>query len=212
VLKLIKFSFRAFGIFLIASGFLAGAFMLFADLRIASFDAATDVSRVLPRHTALLLGTSKHMRGGALNPYYKYRIDAAVELYKAGKYRRIIVSGANPEKYYNEPKTMRDDLVAAGVPRQCVVMDYAGLRTLDSVVRCKNKFGVSDPLIISQDAHARRAMYLAHSFGLAGATAYAAKTPDGSVFLVRNAVREFFARTKAILDVNLLDTRPKHEK
>ena len=182
-----------------------------ANLAIASYGVSDSLDNVLPRKYALLLGTSKFTRSGMVNPYYRYRIVAAVELYKAGKVKKIIASGDNSSKYYNEPATMRDDLAAAGVPKDDILMDFAGFRTLDSVARCKSKFGVEDPLIITQAYHAKRALYLADRLGLGGAAAYAAKAPDSASYRLRNELRESLARTLAFLDTSVFGTRPKFE-
>ena len=182
-----------------------------ANLTIASYGVSDSLDNVLPRKYALLLGTSKFTRSGMVNPYYRYRIVAAVELYKSGKVKKIIASGDNSSQYYNEPATMRDDLVVAGVPKTDILMDFAGFRTLDSIARCKSKFGVEDPLIITQAYHAKRALYLSERLGLGGAAAYAAKAPDSMSYRLRNELRESLARTLAFLDTSVLGTRPKFE-
>lgn len=200
-------------VFVLLSAFALAGLGLFAaaNLAIASYGVSDSLDNVLPRKYALLLGTSKFTRSGMVNPYYRYRIVAAVELYKAGKVKKIIASGDNSSKYYNEPATMRDDLAAAGVPKDDILMDFAGFRTLDSVARCKSKFGVEDPLIITQAYHAKRALYLADRLGLCGAAAYAAKAPDSASYRLRNELRESLARTLAFLDTSVFGTRPKFE-
>lgn len=200
-------------VFVLFAAFALAGLGLFAaaNLAIASYGVSDSLDNVLPRKYALLLGTSKFTRSGMVNPYYRYRIVAAVELYKAGKVKKIIASGDNSSKYYNEPATMRDDLAAAGVPKDDILMDFAGFRTLDSVARCKSKFGVEDPLIITQAYHAKRALYLADRLGLCGAAAYAAKAPDSASYRLRNELRESLARTLAFLDTSVFGTRPKFE-
>lgn len=200
-------------VFVLLAGLALAGVGLFAaaNLAIASYGVSDSLDNVLPRKYALLLGTAKFTRSGMVNPYYRYRIVAAVELYKAGKVKKIIASGDNSSKYYNEPATMRDDLAAAGVPKDDILMDFAGFRTLDSVARCKSKFGVEDPLIITQAYHAKRALYLADRLGLGGAAAYAAKAPDSASYRLRNELRESLARTLAFLDTSVLGTRPKFE-
>ena len=200
-------------VFVLLAAFALAGLGLFvaANLAIASYGVSDSLDNVLPRKYALLLGTSKFTRSGMVNPYYRYRIVAAVELYKAGKVKKIIASGDNSSKYYNEPATMRDDLAAAGVPKDDILMDFAGFRTLDSVARCKSKFGVEDPLIITQAYHAKRALYLADRLGLCGAAAYAAKAPDSASYRLRNELRESLARTLAFLDTSVFGTRPKFE-
>lgn len=191
---------------------LCAGFLLFSNALILSYRASDTPDKVLPREYALLLGTSKFTYSGMVNPYYRYRIVAAAELYKAGKVKKIIASGDNSTKYYNEPATMRADLVASGIPERDIIMDFAGLRTLDSVVRCRDKFGVSAPVIITQEYHAHRALFLAKKFGLEGAVAYAAKSPDTLTYRLRNELRESLARAKAVLDFYVLKTIPKYSK
>ena len=118
----------------------------------------SDVARVPKNKVGLLLGTSKYKDKARhiINPYYQNRIDAAVELYMAGKIDYIIVSGDNSSVYYNEPELMRNDLIAQGVPAKKIILDNAGFRTLDSVLRCRDIFGQTSVTIISQEFHNKR--------------------------------------------------------
>jgi len=162
---------------------------------------------VPPRPVALLLGTSKFARRGRPNLFYLFRIRAAARLFHAGKVRAILVSGDNSTKRYNEPETMKADLVAAGVPETYITLDYAGRRTLDSVVRAKAVFGQRAVTIVSQHFHSGRAIYLADAHGI-DAVAYLARGVRGRSGL-RVRLREVVARARAFLDVNLLGTRPR---
>ena len=186
--------------------------VVLTNLWVLSYRPVEDINCVLPRKYALLLGTSKFTMSGMVNPYYRYRIVSASQLYLSGKVKKIIASGDNSTRYYNEPATMRDDLIQMGVPKKDIILDFAGFRTLDSVVRCKNKFEVKDPIIITQKYHAYRALFLARNMGLDGAIAYVAKTPEDSSYTLRNQCREILARIKAVCDVYILDSRPKFEK
>ncbi len=148
----------------------------------------------------LLLGTGKYLSNGHLNLYYKYRLDAAEMLYRAGKIDFILVSGDNHRKGYDEPTMMFEDLVKRGVPKEKIYLDYAGFRTLDSVVRSKMIFGQSKITIISQQFHNERALFIARKRGL-DALAFNAKDVSRRYgFKVR--VREYLARVKMILDLN----------
>jgi SanA protein len=164
------------------------------------------VRKVPPRPVALLLGTSKYAARGRLNLFYLFRIRAAARLFHAGKVRAILVSGDNSTKRYNEPKTMKADLVKRGVPAKYITLDYAGRRTLDSVVRAKAVFGQRSITIVSQHFHSGRAIYIADAHGI-DAVAYLARGVRGRSGL-RIRLREVLARTRAFLDVNLLNTRP----
>lgn len=147
----------------------------------------------------LLLGTSKYAVKGGINLYYKYRIDAAVELYNSGKVTFILISGDNSTKAYNEPQTMKDDLIARGVPANHIYLDFAGFRTLDSVVRCQTIFGQDQITIISQPFHNERAIYLAYEHGIK-AIGFNAKEVTVS-YGWKTRVRERIARVKMFFDL-----------
>ncbi|HUT48670.1 MAG TPA: ElyC/SanA/YdcF family protein [Alphaproteobacteria bacterium] len=166
-----------------------------------------DVRKVPPRPVALLLGTSKYVARGRPNLFYTFRIRAAARLFHAGKVRAILVSGDNSRRSYNEPEAMKGDLVAAGVPAKYITLDFAGRRTLDSVVRAKAIFGQPAVVIVSQHFHSGRAIYIADAHGI-DAVAYLARGVRGRSGL-RIRLREVLARTRAFLDVNLLDMRPR---
>lgn len=162
----------------------------------------------VPYHrVALLLGTGKRLGNGQENPYYRYRIDAAAKLWHEGRVDYILASGDNGHRGYDEPSDMTIDLVDAGVPFDAIYRDYAGFRTLDSVVRAKQVFGLSDCVIISQAFHNERALYLARAAGIQAIgynarDVYAAHASD-------TPVREKLARLAAVLDVNVLHTKPR---
>lgn len=149
---------------------------------------------------ALLLGTNPLNRQGRPNPYFTNRIDIAAKLYHAGKADYIIASGDNHTKEYDEPTAMRDSLIAHGVPDSRIILDYAGFRTLDSVVRAKEVFGCDSLTIISQRDHCERALYLAEANGI-NAVAITAATQAGRRVRARLAMRELLARDKMILDL-----------
>lgn len=156
---------------------------------------------------ALVPGTVSTVRGGAPNLYFKYRMDAAVQLYKAGKVKHFILSGDNRTKYYNEPEDMRAALIAAGIPDTCITLDYAGFRTLDSVVRCWKIFGKKKVLIVSQKFHNERAVFLARRFNMEP-IAFNAQDVSES-YGAKTKSREYLARVKAYLDIYILKTKPK---
>jgi len=161
----------------------------------AHFDSVQDLPN---KKVGLLLGTSKHLSNGNINLYYKYRIDAAVELFNAGKIQFILISGDNRKEHYNEPEMMQADLIAAGIPADKIVLDYAGFRTLDSILRCKEVFGETDIIVISQKFHNERAIYIAQANGIS-ALGYNAKDVHLKAG-IKVVIREKFARVKMLLD------------
>ena len=114
----------------------------------------------------LVLGTSKYLSNGARNLFFKYRIDGAVELYEAGKIEYVLVSGDNKQSSYNEPRDMFNELVKRGIPSNKIVLDYAGFRTLDSVLRAHKVFGQKAFTIITQQFHNERAIFIGVKKGL----------------------------------------------
>ena len=166
------------------------------------------VDRVPHRQTALLLGTAKYISRGQINYYYKYRIEAASKLWKAKKVDAIIVSGDNGTKFYDEATAMYEDLQKAGIPAKYITRDYAGFRTLDSIVRAKEVFGQDKIIIISQKFHLERALFIARSKGV-DAIGFRAKDFANTLWAKRMQYREYLARVKAFLDVYILGTGPK---
>lgn len=164
------------------------------------------IDEVPANRVGLVLGTSNKLVGGQPNPYYNYRIDAALALFNAKKIEYILVSGDNGTQYYNEPETIKKDLVAGGVPTEKIFLDYAGFRTLDSMVRAKEVFGLDRVTIISQKFHNERAIYLAEKKGLT-AVGFNAEDVSGNNGL-KVHVREYFARVKVFIDL-VFNTQPK---
>lgn len=167
-------------------------------VRATEHQVFADVRKIPWNRVGLLLGTAKYedKAKGVINRYYQYRIEAAVRLYMAGKVDYIIVSGDN-SLYYNEPNLMKQDLVARGVPANRIVLDNAGFRTLDSILRCRDVFGQRSFTIISQKFHNERALYIANHKAVQ-TVAYNAQ--DGDSFW-DVGVREKLARVKMMLDL-----------
>lgn len=173
----------------------------------SAYGKTFDTTANIPKNkVGLVLGTSKKLSSGHPNPYYDYRINATVTLFKAKKIDFVLVSGDNGSRYYNEPTTFKKDLVKAGIPKNSIFLDYAGFRTLDSMVRAKVVFGLNEVTVISQKFHNERAIYLAERKGLK-AIGFNAKDVSGQNGL-KVHLREYFARVKVFLDL-LANTQPK---
>ncbi len=157
------------------------------------------VDSVPPQKAALVLGAARYL-GDRQNLYFTYRIQAAKELYEAGKVKVFVVSGDNSRKDYNEAHDMRDALVEVGIPDSIIHCDYAGLRTLDSVVRMKEIFGQDSFIVVSQKFHNERAIFLAQHYDLI-AYGYNAKDVGLNRFSYRTKIREVFARVKVFVDI-----------
>ncbi|MBD1556583.1 DUF218 domain-containing protein [Vibrio sp. S9_S30] len=161
----------------------------------------------LPDHdVALVLGTSKYL-GRTLNDFYTHRINTAIQLFRDKKVSSYLLSGDNAHRSYNEPWTMKRDLLKAGIPEDAIYLDYAGFRTLDSVVRAKAIFDADDFIIVTQAFHCERALYIANYHGI-NAVCLAVPGPKGSGgWFVR--IREVLARANALIDLYIIDKQPK---
>lgn len=160
------------------------------------------------KKVGLLLGTAPTLATGKVNSYYRTRIDAAVRLFQAGKIEYFLLSGDNSRPEYDEPSAMRRDLIERGVPPGIIYRDYAGFRTLDSVVRAREIFGVGECIFVSQRFHNERAVFLARAIGI-DAFGFDAALPSDELPRMKILLREKFSRLMALLDVYLLGTRPK---
>lgn len=179
--------------------------LIYADEN--NYKIYTNIKEVPAKKAALVLGTSKYVSKGKKNYYYTYRINAAVELWKAKKINAIVVSG-DKSKYYDEVTMMFKDLIKAGVPSVYITRDFKGYRTFDSIVRAKEIFDLDDYIIVSQKFHLDRALYLAKEKGQK-AIGFAAKEVKGTPTYQKMEERETLAMIKAYLDINFLDTKPK---
>lgn len=168
------------------------------------FDAVEGVPEA---PVAVVLGAAPRLADGRVNLFFRPRLEAAARLFKAGKVKALIVSGDNGSKDYDEPTEMKRVLIELGVPEGRIVCDFAGFRTLDSMVRAKEVFGQSRFIVVSQRFHNERAVYLARASGI---EAWGLNAKDVPVALsLKTFLREKLACVKAVLDVNVLHTQPK---
>ncbi len=158
-----------------------------------------DVDKTPARPVALLLGTSPIGRSGNPNQFFLRRIDATVKLYQKGKFNRLIISGANRPEEFNEPEEMKAALVKRGVPDSIMELDGEGFRTINSIVRAKDVYGADSILIISQEFHNERALFLAKHKGIE-AVAFNAATSSSRRWRIQMRMREYLARVKAVLE------------
>lgn len=181
-----------------------------ANWRVNAFSQlfiGADMAQLPPQKVALLLGTTPRLTDGRNNLYFDYRIQAAAKLYHAGKIRHIIASGDNRKHGYNEPDEMKKALMALGVPAEKITADYAGLRTLDSVLRARDIFGQQSYVVVSQKFHNERAVYLARHHGI-DAVGFNAQDVDKYSGL-KTQIREYLARVKMFADL-LFGKQAKH--
>ncbi|MGF1450472.1 MAG: vancomycin high temperature exclusion protein [Opitutales bacterium] len=202
---------------MLCGGFIASAILLaiaamacakFAIDRTAERRVSDSLADLEPDRVALVLGCSKTLTDGRPNLFFQHRVEAAKQLFEAGKVDYLLVSGDNSRKSYNEPEDMKTALVSDGVPSDRIVCDYAGFSTLDSTVRAREVFGLESFIVVSQGFHARRAVYIATQKGI-DAQGYAANDVTG-IGGMRTLLREHLARVKTVLDVHFLGRQPRH--
>ncbi len=183
-----------------------GAYVIVSFAKSISSESNMYISedpREIPgKRVALVLGTSKYVKG-KLNLYYKYRLEGVVRLFRLRKLRGVIVSGDNRKKNYDEPTTMRNDLIHMGIPAEYIKRDEKGLSTFDSIVRAKEIFGVDDYVVVSQRFQVQRALYIAHKKAHK-AIGFAVKDVPESDIKQKMRYREVLARVKAFFDLNIL--------
>lgn len=160
----------------------------------------SDIETIPSNRVGVLLGTSPTGRTGNPNLFYIHRIEACVALYKKGKIERILVSGDNSRISYDEPTRIKEDLMAAGIPDSVIYLDYAGFRTLDSMIRAKEVFGLNAFTVISQPFHNERALYITTRKGM-DVVAYNAQDVHLKRWQIRMTIREWLARTNAVIDI-----------
>lgn len=192
-------------------GFLLGSFLAvliaqdFLITLVSRQGIYSDLQALPARKVALVLGSTDRTQGGTPNTFFYTRIKAAADIFFAGKCEYILASGDNALMSYNEPIKMKKALEDFGVPSERIILDYAGFSTLDSIIRAKEVFGLEDCIVVSQEFHLERALFIADFTGL-HAIGYPAADAQGLMaFNVR--LREYFARIKAFLDLFFLNTQ-----
>lgn len=166
-----------------------------------------DIQAAPPAPIALVLGAGLWADGTPTPALYD-RVATAVDLYKAGKVRKLLMSGDNRFEWYNEPEAMRQLATRLGVPDEDVVLDYAGRRTYDSCYRAREIFEVRQAIVVTQRFHLERALYLCDAFGIQSAGVAADRrtyTPPYAQFWW---LRETPALVNAWLDVHILHPLP----
>jgi SanA protein len=167
-----------------------------------------NIEKLDSAYCAIVLGTSKYLSNGKENQYYKNRVTAAVQLYFSGKCKKLIVSGDNRRNDYNEAKDLKNDLIKSGVRGNDIICDFAGTRTLDSILRFKEIFNQNRGIVVSQKFHNNRAIYIGRSRGveLVGFNADDVDRYHG----FKTRLREILSKFVCVLEIEILKTNPRH--
>jgi vancomycin permeability regulator SanA len=165
----------------------------------------TEIPSEESRRIAIVFG-ARVWEDGSASPVLYDRVLTAVELYRAGRVKKLLMSGDNPTHDYDEPTAMKRTAIELGVPEQDIVLDFAGRRTFDTCWRAKEIFEVKRAILVTQEFHQSRALYLCNNLGVesVGITSNRRKYLGER----RWAVREFFSLFGAWFEMNFVDFAP----
>lgn len=167
-----------------------------------------DIAAVPRNDVALVLGTGPFTAKGNTNLHFVVRVNAAAALFKSGKVKHLLLSGDNHIRGYDEPTEMKNALLKLGVPDSVMTLDYAGLRTLDSMERARKIFGQTNLTIVTEDFHAARSVFLARHFGIEPVLFCAESLPP--MWTNNMRLREVAARVLAVFDVYIWHRGARH--
>lgn len=135
----------------------------FSDGRIQS--SITEIPAEEPKRVAIVLGARVQPDGSLSHSLYD-RVITAVELYRAGRVKKLLMTGDRQSDDYDEPAAMKRTAIDMGVAAEDIFIDNDGKRTYDSCYRAKEIFEIKSAIIVTQDYHQPRAIYLCSSFGI----------------------------------------------
>lgn len=165
------------------------------------------VADVPARRVVIVFGAGL-WRDGSPTPVLQDRVATAVDLYRAGKAEKLLLSGDNRFIHYNEPAAMQRLALALGVPEEDLVLDYAGRRTYDTCYRARAIFGVEQAILVTQAFHLPRAIYTCNQLGVEAVGVRADRRPYPRSSMLYWEIRELFATLTALLDVHCLHPLP----
>ncbi|HZH33401.1 MAG TPA: ElyC/SanA/YdcF family protein [Pyrinomonadaceae bacterium] len=170
-------------------------------------NSITEIPGEDPPRIAIVFGAGV-WRNGEPSPVLYDRVLTAVELRRAGRVRKLLMSGDNRVENYNEPQAMKETALKLGVPESDIVLDYAGRNTYDTCFRAKEIFGVERAVLVTQEFHLRRALYLCESFGIESIGITADRRKYETSASQWWAVRENLAVASAWFDLNIRQPTP----
>jgi SanA protein len=183
--------------FLLLAALLAFVFLVKVVFAVVSIPYTYDTIEEVPEAQVVLIPGAAVLRNGGLSPVFKARVDVAMDLYRAGKVDKILVSGDNSTVSHNEVNPVRNYLLEKGIPPEDIFLDHAGFDTYSSMYRARDIFGVESMVISTQSFHLPRAVVIARALGV---PAYGVRA-DVEHLLFRNYVREAFANVKAVMNL-----------
>ncbi len=164
-----------------------------------------DIAQAPAQPIAIVFGAGV-WASGQLSAVLADRVDTAIDLYRAGKVRKLLMTGDNRFAWYNEPGAMADYARTRGVPAEDIIYDYAGRRTYDSCYRARHIFGIEQAILVTQDFHLPRAVYTCRRIGIESVGVIADRQRYSAIG--RFTLREAPALLVAWLDTNITHPEP----
>lgn len=190
-----------------ASTIVALLFVLRLITSLVSYTKKTTVKDAELTPAAVVFGAGL-WRDGSPTPVLRDRVKTAVDLYNSGKVSRILMSGDNRFEYYNEPRAMRDYALSLGVPEDVIVLDYAGRRTYDTCYRAKHIFKLDNVILVTQNFHLPRALYVCNVLDLRSTGVAADQRLYPTRSLIYWHIRETIATLVAFWEVHITHPTP----
>lgn len=194
----------------------AGAFVLLVIVGVVAYVSTKQNGRIytsandVKQHKVAIVFGARVRANGTLSPLLADRVDGGIELYKKGRVSKLLMTGDNGTKQYDEVTAMKNYAIKAGVPERDITLDYAGFDTYDSCYRARAIFGLSDAVLVTQRYHMPRALYICNSLGVS-ADGLAINDFDRYPNLrVSYSMREYAASIKAWLDVTVTQRMPRY--
>jgi SanA protein len=175
--------------------------------RIQAKSRVATVEQVSPQRVAIVFGAGL-WRDGSPTPVLRDRVATAADLYFAGKAEKLLMSGDNRYEDYNEPAAMKEYALSLGVPDEAIVLDYAGRRTYDTCYRARDIFQVESAILVTQQFHLDRALYICNQLGVPATGVVADRRTYRRESLNYWRTRELFATLTALLDVHVIQPTP----
>ncbi|MCB1158853.1 MAG: YdcF family protein [Leptospiraceae bacterium] len=159
-----------------------------------------------PKTVAIVPGAAVY-RNKKPSSILRDRLQGALSLYQNNKVKKILLSGDNSSRSYNEIRPMLNFMIKNRVRKEDIFVDFAGFRTLDTLTRARKVYEIEDAIIVTQRFHQPRAAYIARKLGME----VSCLESDSGVYRdkKKNRLREFFARNLAWLDMNIIHTPPR---
>ena len=169
-------------------------------------DRIKDIDEIKDVDTIIVLGAKVH-NDGRLSLMLKDRLDKTIEVYNKLDIKKVIVSGDSEHKDYDETTKMKEYLINNRIPEEDIVVDIYGLSTYDSIYRLKNVYNIDKVVIITQNYHLYRSLYIANSLGI---DAYGIPSSGEDYFgQTTRELREILARNKDFL-TSLFNIKSKY--